>query len=243
MKNCKNCNHQIAENYCPHCGQPATPKRIDKHYILHEILNLLQFEKGVFFTAKRLLLRPGSSVKEYLNENRNIYTKPIPFLIITSLIYTLVAHFFYADKIYNEKEQLSFGESSVGDILRWVQTNYGYANIIMGVFIALCIKLLFRKYKYNLFEITVLLCFVMGQGMLLLTLEAFFVGLMSKQIFIGILTVISFAYPTWAIGHFFDKSKVSSYIKAFLAYFLGYLLFYIAVILVGLTVDVISKLL
>ncbi|NJL76753.1 MAG: DUF3667 domain-containing protein [Saprospiraceae bacterium] len=203
----------------------------------------MQFEKGIFYTAKGLLIRPGDSVKEYINKTRNRHTKPIPFLTITSLLYTLVAHFSHADKIYNEKEQFSLGESSIEDILRWVQANYGYTNIMMGIFIAFCVKLLFRKYKYNLSEIMVLLCFIMGQGMLLLTLEAFFVGLMNKQIFIGILTIISFAYPTWAIGHFFDKLKFSSYVKSFLAYFLGYLFFYIAVVLVGLTVDSISKLL
>jgi hypothetical protein len=167
--------------------------------------------------------------------------KPVPFLILTSLLYIIIAHFFHADKIYNEKEKLLFGESSIGDIRHWVQTHYGYANIIMGIFIALCVKLLFRKHKYNLFEITILICFVMGQGMLFLTLETFFVGLLNEQTFIGILTIISFAYPTWAIGQFFDKSKVSSYVKAFFAYTLGYLFFEFSIIIVGLTVDLISK--
>jgi hypothetical protein len=242
MTNCKNCNNQIAEKYCPNCGQSATLKRIDKHYISHEIQHLLHFEKGIFYTAKELLTRPGTSIKEFIDENRNKHIKPIPFLILTSLLYTLIAHFFHADKIYNEKEKLLFVKSSIGDIQHWTQTHYGYANIIMGVFIALCVKLLFRKYKYNLFEITILICFVMGQGMLFLTLEAIFVGLLSKQAFIGILTVISFAYPTWAIGQFFDKSKVSSYVKAIFAYILGYTLFYISIIIVGLIVDLILKL-
>ena len=168
--------------------------------------------------------------------------KPVAFLILTSLIYTIIAHFFHADDLYNEKEKLFFEKSSIGDLQHWVQTHYGYANILMGIFIALCIKLLFRKYKYNLFEITVLLCFVMGQGMLFLTFEAMFTGILSRQIFIGILMFISFVYPTWAIGQFFDRKKVSSYFKAFLAYFLGYLLFYIAIIFVGLIVDIILKL-
>lgn len=240
-KNCKNCNAEVTQNYCPDCGQSATLKRIDKHYISHEVQHLLHFEKGVFYTAKELLIRPGSSIKEFITENRNKHMKPVPFLIFTSLLYIIIAHFFHADKIFNEKEKLLFGESSIGDIQHWIQTHYGYANIIMGIFIALCVKLLFRKYKYNLFEITILICFVMGQGMLFITLEAFFVGLLNKQAFIGILTIISFAYPTWAIGQFFDKSKASSYVKAFFAYTLGYLFFEFSVVIVGLTVDLISK--
>lgn len=83
----------------------------------------------------------------------------------------------------------------------------------------------------------------MGQGMLLITVEAFFVGLLSKQVFINILTVITLVYPTWAIGQFFDKTKILSYIKAFFAYIFGFLLFYITIIIVGLTTDLIMKML
>ena len=243
MTNCKNCNTEILEKFCSNCGQSATLKRIDKHYISHEIQHLLHFEKGVFYTAKELLTRPGNSIRDFINENRSKHMKPVAFLILTSLVYTLIAHLFHADKIYNEKEKLLFGKSSIGDIHHWVQTHYGYANIIMGFFIALCVKLFFRKYKYNLFEITILLCFVMGQAMLLITVEAFFVGLLSKQVFIGILTVVTLVYPTWAIGQFFDKTKMPSYIKAFFAYISGYLLFYVAIIIVGLTADLIIKML
>lgn len=168
--------------------------------------------------------------------------KPIAFLILTSLLFTLVAHIFHADQIYNEKEKLTFKDSSIGAIQEWVRTHYGYANIIMGGFIALCVKFLFRKYKYNFFEISVLLCFIMGQGMLLLTVETFFLPLIGQAAYQIILTLVSFAYPTWAIGQFFEASKVSSYLKAFTAYILGYVLFYIAVIFVGLGIDLIMTL-
>ena len=238
MTICTNCNFEITEKYCSNCGQAATLKRIDKHYISHEVQHLLHFEKGLFYTIKQLLLRPGLTVREFIDENRSKHMKPFPFLILTSVLYTVIAHFFHADEIYNEREKLLFESSAVGDIQHWVQTHYGYANIFMGIFIAMCVRLFFRKYKYNFFEITVLICFVMGQGMLFLTFEALFVGLITKQAFIFILTAVSLIYPTWAIGQFFDKRKISSYIKAMFAYLLGYLLFYIAIIIVGLGVDV-----
>jgi hypothetical protein len=241
MTNCNNCNNQVSENFCSHCGQAAKLKRIDRHYISHEVFHLLHFEKGFFYTAKELITKPGISIREFIAENRNKHMKPVAYLVLTSLLYTLVAHLFHADKIYNEKEKLEFGKSSINDILHWVQAHLGYANIMMGVFIALCVKLLFRKYKYNLFEITILLCFVMGQGMLLLTAETFFVSVINEKVYKAVLGIIAFAYPTWAIGQFFDKTKISSYIKAFFAYLLGYLLFYIVIILVGLATDLIIK--
>lgn len=241
MTNCKECNKQIIENFCSNCGQPAKLKRIDKHYISHEVLHLLHFEKGFLYTAKELIKRPGYSIREFINENRTKHMKPVAFLILTSLLFTLIAHIFHADDIYNGKENLEFGKSSINDILHWVQTHLGYANILMGIFIALCVKLFFRKYKYNLFEITVLLCFVMGQGMLLLTLITFFVGIITQQLYTILISVIGFAYPTWAIGQFFESAKIVSYIKAFFAYLLGYLFFYIAIIPIGLIADLIIK--
>ncbi len=237
--NCKNCNTEINQSYCPNCGQAAKIKRIDNHYISHEVLHLLHFEKGFFYSAKALITRPGDSIKEFITENRLKHMKPVPFLILTSLLFTLISHLFHADQIYNGKEKLMFGESSVGAILKWVQTHYGYANIISGFFYALCVKLFFKKYKFNFFEITILLCFIMGQSMLLLTVETFFVGVLPNQVYTILLTIISLGYPTWVIGQFFDKTKVISYVKAFFAYLLGYLLFYFVMIIVGVTIDLI----
>lgn len=124
----------------------------------------------------------------------------------------------------------------------WVKSHWGYANILMGIFIALCLKLFFKKYKYNLFETIVLLCFVMGQAMLLLTLATLFVGIISPLSYIIISSVISYGYTILAIGQFYDGTKVMSYVKSFFAYFFGYVLFYIAIIPVGLIADVIIQL-
>jgi hypothetical protein len=243
MTNCTNCNSEVSNHFCSNCGQAVALKRINKHYISHELLHLLHFEKGFFYTAKGLITKPGDSIKEFITQNRNRHMKPVAFLILTSILFTLTSHLFHTDKIFADKEKLLFGDSSVGDIEHWVQSHLGYSNILMGVFIALCMKLFFRKYKYNIFEITILLCFVMGQGMLLLTIETLFFSLLGTKAYIIILSVISYGYTTWAIGQFFDKKKILSYIKAFVAYILGYLLFYIAIIVVGLTTDVIIKML
>jgi hypothetical protein len=206
----------------------------------HEVFHLLHFEKGFFYTVKELMTRPGESIREFIAENRNKHMKPVSFVILTSLFYTLIAHLLHAEDINNAKEQMNVGQSGL-NILHWVQGHYGYANIMMGIFIACCVKLFFRKYSYNFFEIMVLLCFVMGQGMLLYTLVTCFVWLVKYNVYILLLSVIGFAYPVWAIAQFFDKAKIRSYIKAFFAYLSGYFLFYIVIILIGIAADSIIK--
>jgi hypothetical protein len=167
--------------------------------------------------------------------------KPVAFLILTSLLFTLISHLFHADDLYNQKENLSFGKSSINDIMNWVKTHWGYVNILLGIFIALCLKLFFSKYKYNFFELMILMCFVMGQAMLLLTIVTMLVGVLGKQGYIILSSVISYGYTIWAIAQFFDGRKVVNYIKSFFAYFLGYILFYVAIVPVGLIADLIIK--
>jgi Protein of unknown function (DUF3667) len=243
MTNCENCYNQISENYCPNCGQSAKLKRIDKHYISHEFLHLLHFEKGFFYTIKALLLKPGDSIKEFLFKNRDMHMKPVPFLILTALLFTLVLHYTHVDKIYNDQIKLLSGKTKIYDILHWMEGHHGYANLLNGFFIALSIKLFYRKYQYNLFEIIVLLCFVIGQSTFLLTIITLFWGLLNPTMYQMIGGIVNLGYSTWAIGQFFDNSKIWGFIKSFFVITFGFLLTYLTVIVLGLTADFILKML
>jgi hypothetical protein len=131
-------------------------------------------------------------------------------------------------------------QSTTGYIFKWIQDHYGYANIIMGIFIAFWTKLLFRKYNYNFFEILILLCFVMGIGMLIYSFFSLFQGLFQIDL-IQIAGILGFLYSAWAIGQFFDKSKFLNYVKALFSYFIGFLTFSLTAILIGTLIDLIFK--
>ena len=101
--------------------------------------------------------------------------------------------------------------------MEWIQNNYGYANILMGIFIAFWTKLLFKKYKYNFYEILIVLCFVMGIGMLIYTVFGLLEAITQLKL-LQIGGIIGFIYTSWAIGSFFDKKKKMNYLKALFAY-------------------------
>lgn len=238
LTNCRNCSHTVNSNFCGHCGQPVNIKRVDSHYILHEIQHVLHFEKGILYTIKELLIRPGQNIKEFIGDNRSRLVKPILFIIITSLIYTIINHFFHIEKgyiVYTGTEK-----SAVGSIVDWVQNHYGYGNIIMGIFISFWLKLFFKKYSYNFFEILILLCFVMGVGMLIFSFFAVIEGL-TKYSLMKVSGPLGVAYCTWAIAQFFNKKKAGSYIKAFIAYTLGMITFSIAIGILGTLIDNFTK--
>lgn len=235
---CKNCKAEIKQNYCSNCGQASKIKRIDGHYIAHEIGQILNFDRGILFTIKELLIRPGKNIRTFVSENRNRLVKPIIFIIVTSLIYSLINHFFHIEDGYVNFEETK--QSATGYIFKWVQDHYGYANIIMGIFIASWAKLFFRKYNYNFFEILILLCFVMGIGMLIYAVFALIQGITHIDL-TQVGGILGFIYSAWAIGQFFDKRKFSNYIKALFSYLLGFLTFSLTAILIGTLIDLVIK--
>lgn len=236
--NCKNCNNEVNLNYCPSCGEPTKLKRIDQHYIIHEIEHVLHFERGILYTIRELVTNPGQSIRSYLSESRNRLVKPIIFIIVTSLMYTFCNYFFHFKDGYIR--YLDSDKSTTNEIFKWIQGHLGYSNIMMGIFIALWTKLFFRKHKYNLFEILILLCFVMGIGMLLYSVFGILQGITHLKL-MQYAGIVGFVYTTWAVGQFYDKRKISSYVKAFFAYILGMITFSLTAILLGTLIDLISK--
>ena len=236
--NCKNCSAEVTQNYCSNCGNPAQLKRINGHYILHEIEHVLHFERGILYTIRELLINPGEKVRNYISENRSRLVKPVIFIIVTSLLYSISSQFFHIEDGYVNFQDDK--ESTTKVIFKWIQGHYGYANILMGIPIAWWTKLFFRKYDYNFFEILILLCFVMGMGMLIIAVFATIQGLIHIDL-MGFSGVLTFVYITWGIGQFFDKNKIASYAKAFAAYLLGLSVFYLLVFMVGGLVDSIVK--
>lgn len=231
---CRNCNADINSKFCPECGHPALLHRIDGHYIVHEIQHVLHFERGILYTIRELITNPGQNVRFYLSENRSRLVKPIIFIILTSLIYTISNHFFHFEDGY--VNYLDSKSSTTSKIFKWIQGHYGWSNIIMGIFIAFWTKLFFKKYDYNFFEILILLCFVMGIGMLIYSVFGIAQGLTQIKLmqFAGL---AGFSYSAWAIGQFFDKKKALSYVKAILAYLIGMLTFSLTAILIGTIID------
>ena len=228
----------MSEKFCPNCGQSEKPKRIDFHYVKHEIEHVLHFEKGILFTIKELLIRPGESIREFISDDRNRLVKPIIFIIVSSLIYTLLNHFFHIEEGYVKYDGLE--KTALVKIFGWFQANYGYMNILTGMFIAVWLKVFFKKYDYNFFELLIMLCFVLGITMLIFAFFAIIEGITHIKLF-KIAGILGFIYLVWAIGSFFDKEKIANYFKALASYLLGMLTFLILTIAVGITIDILTK--
>ena len=218
----------------------ATLDRIDGKYLRKEISSVLNLDKGLLYTIRELLLRPGQTVRDFLLQDRTRIVRPIVFVIIISLVYSLLRQLleFEDNYLYYDDSVKTTAMSIFG----WVKDHYGYGNLIIGIFIALWIKVLFRKYPYNFYEILVLLCFALGTGMLFLTVFGTVEALTGLKI-AQFGSLVFLVYTSWAIGQFFDSRKFSSYLKSLAAYFLGLATYTIGVFIIGDLVDMAIKIL
>lgn len=87
---CKNCGHIVSDNYCSMCGQSTRVGRITFKNVLSQITeSIFQINHGFLFTLKNLTLKPGESIKEYLNGKRVRFFKPMAFVLTLSTVYLL----------------------------------------------------------------------------------------------------------------------------------------------------------
>lgn len=227
--NCKVCDTAVSQNYCPNCGSPVHLTRINGRYVASEIGSVLNFDKGIFYTIQELILRPGVTVRRFVREDRKRLVKPIIFLILTSFIYTVAQRILHFEDGYVSADVDEFPAKKIID---WVQSNYGYANIIMCVFSAMWAKLFFRKSEFNFYEVLILFFFTAGISMLIYTVFGIAESVTGYRV-LHVAGVVGAIYSIWAIGRFFDRRKSSSYVKAFLAYFLSFMTFVLLIVVIG----------
>jgi hypothetical protein len=209
-------------------------KRIDRRYISHEIEHVLHLDRGFFYTVKELFLRPGKAVREFLFEDRKKLVKPVLFLILCSVIFTIIDHLLHANtSLFNiDRITVLQGKIRSKEIGAWINNSLGYSQLIMGVFIAIWLKISFKKQQYNIYETVVLLSYILGQALLIMTFTIILADLLDNAV-IALLGVSSyFIYIIWGIGQFFGEKNIINYVKSALTFALGifsYLSFFIGI--------------
>lgn len=100
---CKNCRHTYEGYYCNICRQSADTSRITWKEISHHFLHaLFHVDKGLFYTAKEMLLRPGKTILEYLEGKRIYHFNPLLFLILLGGTASLLYHNLHVNVVVQE---------------------------------------------------------------------------------------------------------------------------------------------
>ncbi|AYA35861.1 DUF3667 domain-containing protein [Hymenobacter oligotrophus] len=90
---CLNCGTALADRYCAHCGQDAhhahrfTLRSLLFHDLPHSIWHV---DKGVGYTLRQMLTRPGATLHEYMAGRRAQHFRPITYLLLITAVSMLL---------------------------------------------------------------------------------------------------------------------------------------------------------
>lgn len=242
---CKNCYHTLEGNYCHNCGQKSNVRRIDRKYIFREIsTGIFQLDHGFFFTIKELFVRPGHSIRAFLEGKRKPYFKPIAYVFLLSTAYALTSHFFgkntyledFTEGFYSGMTNDGENAPNTFKVLNWLATNHTYTTLVLLPFYAFASYGIFEKSKYNYFEHLVLNAYITGQQTLIYIIFSLLLIKLDDDSFLAVFPFgIAIVYNFWVFAQFFiDKTLDTRLFLTVITYIFYFLFLVMAVIMIGL---------
>ncbi len=215
-KTCLNCNEPLDGNFCKNCGQNAHLHRIDSHYLWHEIQHgFLHVDKGILFTSKALLFRPGHFIREFIGGKMGNHFKPISMIIILAAIFGIVSHYFHLNVLANNIKVTGSGVefelllAKIDTLVDWVAQHYIVLFLIQIPVFALGTFWAFKKANYNFFEHLVLNVYACAQRLLIKIIFLPVLIILKESnlfiIFSKISDVLGYLFFYWTLFQFFNK--------------------------------------
>lgn len=228
---CKNCDTIYEGNFCNICGQPAETHKLNVHFIWHDIQHgLFHFDKGIYYSAKELYLRPGHSIREFIEGKRIKHFKPISFVLVLATVYGLLYHLFEINLFTTGKEEIPKLNLDIND---WIAKHFSWLTLATIPLYTLGTYASFKNQGYNYIEYFVLNTFKASQRLILhivtFPILYHFNGTPTIKAFISVLYAIDIILIYWTNFQFFDRL---SKIKVLALTILSHLIFLMTLIFV-----------
>ncbi|MES2560150.1 MAG: DUF3667 domain-containing protein [Bacteroidota bacterium] len=226
---CKNCAFTFDGKYCNQCGQTGETHRLNFHFVWHDIQHgIFHVDKGILYSISQLFMRPGHTIREFIDGKRVKHFKPLSMVVILATIYGLMSHYFHVENpgpvrlttgSTPSAEELSFYTK----MLDWIETHYALTTLLALPFFAFGTFIAFKKQGYNFIEHMVLNAFLSAQR---LTVHIALFPIMyavSATHFSGpfnsLLRLTDLGLTIWVCSQFFSRlSKTRSVLLTLLAY-------------------------
>ena len=225
---CINCQRAVdvpGQKFCPACGQPTPAHRIDWHFLGHELEHsVLHMDRGIFYSLRELMLRPGRLIRDYLDGRRANQVKPLLLIMITAALVVFLTRYVVGVEVADSmiavgnadmarmRGDLPFDPAKVfaafSVMKEWTNGHFALVTLLLLPCEALAFKLAFRRFReLNYPEWLVITAFLTVQAFviwaLLVPLQRWFPQVMawaSTPIFgYNIFSLVQFfrGYPRW----------------------------------------------
>ena len=181
MKECLNCGTLISEgmNYCHHCGQRVSVKRLTGKSVTISIFSgLTRINKGVLYTCYCLLLRPWRVISNYIKGRRIRYINPIQLLLILTFLTMAISSLYAQPNVSNISEDYQlfkdylFFNIILNKIIKFLHDSVVVQYLLIFVPVIPALNIITREHgqpKYNFAEL-LLASIYMSDAVLILQL-------------------------------------------------------------------------
>ncbi len=204
---CLNCNCEIEKNYCSSCGQKTDTHRITvRHFLFHDLMHgVLHIDKGILYTLKEAIIRPGQAALDYIKGKRVRYYNVFYLCLLVIGLHLLLSHFY--DSLSHTAVDAKNDTVEVSNFF-----NEHIKAILLGIIPILGLNSLwiFRRLKLNIAEQFILSGFCL-LGMLLIGIlfNLFdFINKLDLPSFLTVFEVVSFfMIPLFALWTYYNATK------------------------------------
>ena len=233
--------------------QERTVERITFKGLFSDIFKAFNVERGLVYTFKGLITRPGATIQDYLYEGRFVQFHPVRFLLIT----TAVSFFLFLGLAGSEEMQGALNQGALPEQVDdeqklkvyndvFFQMFNDYFNLMIWLFIPVISVFSYMFYRkstgYNFSENMVANAYITCIGNLINSVFYFLTFVTDITTTSLISLTFYFAYTCFAYVSFFRRGKTwSALLKAFVSLVLGYF-FYLMIFSISLGIAVGYKL-
>jgi hypothetical protein len=217
---CRNCNTEINGKYCSNCGQKSETHKINFLYLWHELQHeLTHLDKGILFTVKELFIRPGNTLREYIEGKRVKHFKPVSLVLVLASVYGLLSHYFQINLLSNNYEITGSGEkfnqinNMAVKMSEWLSEHFSVVALLFIPVFSLGTYLAFKSTGYNYFEHFIINTYLTGQRLflhiLVFPLYYFFNGTPDLRTIARITDLTGYVLMAWALMQLFNMLNVN----------------------------------
>ncbi|MBI3220775.1 MAG: DUF3667 domain-containing protein [Bacteroidetes bacterium] len=253
-KKCLNCQQEVFDQYCSHCGQRTQVKRITFREGWNDFWARIYGFDGMFpNTLRDLTIRPGFAAHSFISGNRVKYYGPVGYFFLMITLFILVLSMLDMDVAYFMSHAGRAGlqtppkagsgqEKVMQQTFQLVSDNLKIISFLYIPFQAFASRyIFFRKQNLNFIEHMVLPFYLQGHIYWISIATACFLKISDSMIISYPLLLISFIYiPFGYMNMFSHQSKVVSFLKGIGVYVTGQLIFGIMVAIIVVVLMIIN---
>lgn len=226
---CKNCDSKTNGNYCHSCGQITSVDKVTFKETFQDFIDsIFSVNAPLLITLKLLVVNPGKLFKEFLSGKRKTYYKPVPFFILTTIVFILMRNLLNFDDL-SHMVHVGVDSDKISSLSN-LASKFMAENInnILFVFVfsfGLIIKFFFRK-NYTLVEYFTVSFYIMGFYTLITTATTvimFYFNFSSPRLK-SIPIILVGLYVVYGITSLFGIS-FKTILKSLLAYVISFVLY------------------